>query len=610
MRSIFKQSSINKYLSFFALLILMCMETNVVHAQISVPTTEDQLIQALDLKDPKNQFSKLSPANQLAALERMHTNWSEKPEASDPAQNAYALAVQSLATDFDKMDPNTRTQFQNFLKAIGLQSSLLNYNQQTYVRDTMLPEIEIEANELTENEAAQAQIAAQTAIQAQQMGASQALQQQTQAQPVTSQATTYTTMQPGFYVPRDQQATQATSSQMATGLSGAIGTAQQPLSSTHYQMLLNQAPTDPTQRAQYLQALNALQAGDPTLWTAYHMQQAPTDPTQRAKFIQALQALNAGDATQWMTYQQGYPSQATTGVPAQGQGPQGQGYVGGAPTFGQTFGQTGFYTAGGTSAFGQAGFGQTVAIQQTVQVSTATTVIPVINNVLLQANINERIKGLYSLIQQAEGKVFDADTQSAFATALVKVFNDAQTTAAYLSQMLDAAINTPLLNDAQQNYVENNMVKAPGRRIPALYHPGITVSAQAPQAGGTPQAAAGEVGAIPAPVIPVKLPPVPVAKGPKKAKKKKKGAKAAKKGLKKSKKKGLKKKGKAGALGGIPLATQKSKAKKQGKAAGKKKKKHKKGAKKFSIPQTTTPAATRTTDSTAAPVDQPQIPMA
>ncbi|MFH0898934.1 MAG: hypothetical protein V1855_05115, partial [bacterium] len=71
---------------------------------------------------------------------------------------------------------------------------------------------------------------------------------------------------------------------------------------------------------------------------------------------------------------------------------------------------------------------------------------------------NDRIRDLYSIIQQAAGQVFDANTKNAFAQTLVNVFNDAQTVQTYIVQLLEVAAKTSLLNDGQQDYVTNTML--------------------------------------------------------------------------------------------------------------------------------------------------------
>lgn len=110
--------------------------------------------------------------------------------------------------------------------------------------------------------------------------------------------------------------------------------------------------------------------------------------------------------------------------------------------------------------------------------------IQLINNALLSANVNEKIRALYTLMQQAIGKTFDADTHSAFATALVRVYNEAQTTNVYVKQLFEAALDTPLLNDAQQDYIQNNMItKMPesAQKLPELSHPSIVAPTFQPQ---------------------------------------------------------------------------------------------------------------------------------
>jgi len=92
--------------------------------------------------------------------------------------------------------------------------------------------------------------------------------------------------------------------------------------------------------------------------------------------------------------------------------------------------------------------------------------IQAINNALALPDVSQKIKALYGLMQQAEGQTYNQDIQKAFATALVNVYNDAQTTQSYLSQLLSAASTTPLLNSSQQGYVQGNMAVEPGQPLP------------------------------------------------------------------------------------------------------------------------------------------------
>ncbi|MFH1831504.1 MAG: tectonin domain-containing protein [bacterium] len=82
-------------------------------------------------------------------------------------------------------------------------------------------------------------------------------------------------------------------------------------------------------------------------------------------------------------------------------------------------------------------------------------VIKAINQV---PNIVTKIKSLYTLMQQAAGQQFDAQTQSTFAEALVNAFNDARTSDSYMQQTLQAAAKSSLLNADQQKYVTQTMI--------------------------------------------------------------------------------------------------------------------------------------------------------
>lgn len=73
-------------------------------------------------------------------------------------------------------------------------------------------------------------------------------------------------------------------------------------------------------------------------------------------------------------------------------------------------------------------------------------------------DLNTKIKQLYSTMQSAQNKTYDAATYANFGASLVSVFNEAVETQSYMIQLLNAASATPLLNAEQQNYVRNAMI--------------------------------------------------------------------------------------------------------------------------------------------------------
>jgi len=73
-------------------------------------------------------------------------------------------------------------------------------------------------------------------------------------------------------------------------------------------------------------------------------------------------------------------------------------------------------------------------------------------------DLEATLKGLYLQMQEASGKTFAANDQARFGTSLVEAFNDVVTAQSYMFQLLTAAQDTPLLNEAQQQYVTNTMI--------------------------------------------------------------------------------------------------------------------------------------------------------
>jgi len=74
------------------------------------------------------------------------------------------------------------------------------------------------------------------------------------------------------------------------------------------------------------------------------------------------------------------------------------------------------------------------------------------------SDLEETIKALYSQMQDAEGKTFAANDQANFGAALVNAFNGVVELQSYMSQLLTTAQDTPLLSEAQQEYVTNTMI--------------------------------------------------------------------------------------------------------------------------------------------------------
>ena len=97
----------------------------------------------------------------------------------------------------------------------------------------------------------------------------------------------------------------------------------------------------------------------------------------------------------------------------------------------------------------------TSTVQPTIAPAAAIT-NQTINNI--QNSLEDSIKGLYLQMQQANGKTFDAATQGSFGASLVEAFNNVVEIQSYMSQLLKAAEETPLLNEAQQRYVRDVMI--------------------------------------------------------------------------------------------------------------------------------------------------------
>ncbi len=75
-----------------------------------------------------------------------------------------------------------------------------------------------------------------------------------------------------------------------------------------------------------------------------------------------------------------------------------------------------------------------------------------------QSDIEGIIKALYSQMQTAQGNSYDATTQGAFGASLVEAFNQIVELQSYMSQLLITAEGTPLLNEAQHQYVRDVMM--------------------------------------------------------------------------------------------------------------------------------------------------------
>lgn len=73
-------------------------------------------------------------------------------------------------------------------------------------------------------------------------------------------------------------------------------------------------------------------------------------------------------------------------------------------------------------------------------------------------DLEETIKNLYRQMQAAQGQTFDSATQGSFGAALVEAFNGVVELQSYMSQLLTAAQDTSLLNDAQHAYVRDTMI--------------------------------------------------------------------------------------------------------------------------------------------------------
>ncbi|MFH1832243.1 MAG: hypothetical protein ABH827_05600 [bacterium] len=107
--------------------------------------------------------------------------------------------------------------------------------------------------------------------------------------------------------------------------------------------------------------------------------------------------------------------------------------------------------------------------------------VEIIQNIEKIENSVEKIKALYSLMQQAAGQNFDQESQKAFAITLVNAFNDARTANAYIQQLLQAAAQTPLLNTEQQKYVAKTMLPlVTAKATPATTVTSPTIKTTAP----------------------------------------------------------------------------------------------------------------------------------
>ena len=188
--------------------------------------------------------------------------------------------------------------------------------------------------------------------------------------------------------------------------------------------------------------------------------------------------------------------------------------------------------------------------------SLATPTVSKIREATAKEDLSKTVKDLYALMQNSMGQTFDTTSQAEFGKALVEVLNKTTQVKSFMAQLLSAATFTPLLNSAQQNYVQTKMIPilatAPKVAVPQQ------TEASVPQAGKSGSN-------------------LPLAKS-KKAKKKKKKLKKKKKNKKKTKKKKkLKKKKKTKKK---KSKKKKTKLKKKQKKAKKKKVKTKKKRKK------------------------------
>lgn len=102
-----------------------------------------------------------------------------------------------------------------------------------------------------------------------------------------------------------------------------------------------------------------------------------------------------------------------------------------------------------TAPVAQATYAQVPVATQAAQPSFAAATVN---------NLEENIKALYSQMQDAQGRTFDAQTQGAFGAKLVETFNDVVEIQSYMNQLLAVAQETPLLNDAQHQYVRDAMI--------------------------------------------------------------------------------------------------------------------------------------------------------
>ena len=133
----------------------------------------------------------------------------------------------------------------------------------------------------------------------------------------------------------------------------------------------------------------------------------------------------------------------------------------------------------------------------------STDVESLIATARAQEDITKKIEGLYSVLQQADGNNFSPGIQKAYATSLVESFNGVRTTQSYMLQLLQGAIESPLLNETQRNYVANTMI--PGLEFDAPDAPEApAVQQQAPTAvtntTGIPQAGTTAAAATVTPV--------------------------------------------------------------------------------------------------------------
>ncbi len=84
--------------------------------------------------------------------------------------------------------------------------------------------------------------------------------------------------------------------------------------------------------------------------------------------------------------------------------------------------------------------------------------LQILQTILQTKNENEQIKDTYTIMQQAVGLVFDAETKNSFAQTLIHVFNNARKVTTYMTQLLNAASKTTLLNQDQRDYVTTQMI--------------------------------------------------------------------------------------------------------------------------------------------------------